>query len=317
MKKTTKKIVLITSFTSVILLMIHFINKLIFYINTFKEHLYTGHNEYYNWRFGKIYYTKKGSGPAILLVHDLNHTSSHYEWKEVADKLAKSYTVYTLDLIGCGNSDKPKITYTNYLFVQLLSDFMRDVIKEKTTVVSTRYSCSISIMACYINSTLFDRLILINPREIRSINKYPKRKHKVIKFFLEIPIIGTLLYNIKNSRCQIRKTFYKEYLYEKKPVNRYIKAYSEAAHTSGSSSKCLYTSIKCYYTNTNIVHALKAITNPIMILEGSDNPNVQEILDEYETINPSIESTLLFNIRELPQIEKPDQIVNLISSYLN
>ena len=64
---------------------------------------------------------KKGEGTPLLLVHDLNCASSNYEWKYVVDDLSKRHTVYAIDLLGCGHSDKPKMTYTNYLYVQLLT----------------------------------------------------------------------------------------------------------------------------------------------------------------------------------------------------
>ena len=78
----------------------------------------------YKWRLGNIHYTKCGSGKPILLVHDLSPASSSYEWKNLAGKLAESYTVYTIDLLGFGRSEKPNLTYTNYLYVQLLCEFI-------------------------------------------------------------------------------------------------------------------------------------------------------------------------------------------------
>lgn len=316
MKKSSKKFILVTGIISFSLVIINFINTFIFYINTFKNHLFSDDGKYYNWRLGRIFYTKKGSGPAILLVHDLDNTSSHYEWKDVSESLSKNHTVYTIDLIGCGNSDKPKMTYTNYLYVQLISDFIRDVIGESTSIVCSRNSCSISIMACYIDSSLFKKLILINPRDITTVNKYPSRKHRIIKFLLNLPILGTLLYNMKNSRYQLLKKFNNEYLSNSMSISRCIKAYSEAAHTSGSNSLFVYSSIKCHYTCTNVIHALQSIKNPILILEGSDCNDAMEILDQYESINPTIETTLLINIKELPQIENPHQVASLIESNL-
>ena len=316
MKKSSKKFILVAGIIALSLMIIHFINTFIFYISTFKNHLFSDYGNYYNWRLGRVFYTKKGSGPVILLVHDLNNTSSHYEWKDVSDSLSKNYTVYTIDLIGCGNSDKPKMTYTSYLYVQLISDFIRDVIGESTSIVCSRNSCSISIMACHIDSSLFKKLILINPRDITTVNKYPTRKHRIIKFLLTLPIIGTLLYNINNSRYQLLKKFNKAYLSNSMSVSRYIKAYSEAAHTSGSNSLFIYSSIKCHYTCTNISHALQSITNDIRILEGSECNDAMEILDQYESINPSIETTLLINNKELPQIENPHQVISFIESNL-
>lgn len=77
----------------------------------------------YRWRLGNIHYTKIGEGKPVLLVHDLSPASCSYEWHSVRRELAKNHTVYTIDLLGFGRSEKPNLTYTNYLYVQLLLRF--------------------------------------------------------------------------------------------------------------------------------------------------------------------------------------------------
>ena len=84
----------------------------------------------YKWRLGNIHYTKTGTGKPILLVHDLAPASSGFEWKNLVGKLSETYTVYTIDLLGFGRSEKPNLTYTNYLYVQLISDFYK--IRDRT-----------------------------------------------------------------------------------------------------------------------------------------------------------------------------------------
>ena len=91
----------------------------------------------YKWRLGNIYYTKCGSGKPLLLIHDLHFASSGYEWESIREQLSRSYTVYTLDLLGCGRSEKPNLTYTNYLFVQLICDFIKSEIGHRTNILST------------------------------------------------------------------------------------------------------------------------------------------------------------------------------------
>jgi len=88
----------------------------------------------YKWRLGNIYYTKCGSGKPLLLIHDLHFASSGYEWESIREQLSRSYTVYTLDLLGCGRSEKPNLTYTNYLFVQLICDFIKSEIGHRTKI---------------------------------------------------------------------------------------------------------------------------------------------------------------------------------------
>ena len=99
--------------------------------------------------------------------------------------------------------------------------------------------------------------------------------------------------------------------------SKYINAYSEAAHLGGSASKYVYTSIKCHYTNTNIIHALRDINNSIFIIGGSDVPNTKEIISEYQYYNPSIDSLIIENTKLFPQIEKPEECVGMIKLFLN
>src|SRR5438309_2284058 len=54
-----------------------------------------------NW----IRYRVSGGGPPVVLVH--GWLSSERIWEQIADRLAQRFTVYTLDLVGFGESDKP------------------------------------------------------------------------------------------------------------------------------------------------------------------------------------------------------------------
>ena len=58
---------------------IHLINKAI-HISATMDHLLKPASEtFYDWKFGKIFYTKQGQGTPLLLIHVLNTSSSEYE----------------------------------------------------------------------------------------------------------------------------------------------------------------------------------------------------------------------------------------------
>ncbi len=65
------------------------------------------------------------------MIHDMLPGASGYEWNQIEEQLSSDHTVYTLDLLGCGRSEKAGITYTNFVYVELISNFIKDVIKEK------------------------------------------------------------------------------------------------------------------------------------------------------------------------------------------
>lgn len=292
---------------------IYFINKLVQLKATVKERLYIGNSAYYNWKFGKIHYSVHGSGSPILLIHNLSCEGSSYEWKKIINTLSKNNKVYTIDLIGCGRSDKPNITYTNYLYVQLITDFIKNVIKHKTHIISTGYSCSASVMACYIEPQLIQKLTLVNPTSLQTLSRYPNKTDKLFKRILEIPILGTFVFNIHYSNIAIHNRFNKIYFSNKQLVSHHqIEAFSEASHLNGCSSKYLMASIYGKFVNIDISRALKAINNDIQVILGSDISDANLIKQTYLDLNQSIEVSLIPHTKMLPQMEQPEEFISAI-----
>lgn len=135
MKNKTKNFIILSALTTVT---IHFINRINYSLYTVKSYLKYPENKYHEWRFGKIRYITKGNGYPLLLLHDLTVGSSLHEFHKILDHLSINHKVYAIDLLGYGMSDKPCITYTNYLYVQLVIDFIKNVIGKKTDIVANR-----------------------------------------------------------------------------------------------------------------------------------------------------------------------------------
>lgn len=293
---------------------IHIVNHAIFTTATLKDLLKSSANNYYAWRFGKVYYKKKGHGSPLLLIHDLTVYSSAYEWNKVIDKLAENHTVYALDLLGCGRSEKPKITYTNFLYVQLISDFIKNVIREKTDIVASGFSGSFVLLACHNESELFGKLSLINPPSLSGLSKAPTKRNKLYKFILELPIFGTLIYNMKTCQSNIQLLLTDQYLYNPFLASaEIIDTYYEASHKGYGNARFLLSSIVGNYTNNNVTHALKDINNSIVIINGDAEAQREETKDSYLKCNPAIEYFNITKAKHLPQLENPDSLLEILN----
>lgn len=137
--KHSKKLVTLSVLTTMSGAAIYFLNKTLDTAAVRKNLLASAEKESFSWQFGDIFYTKKGTGTPMLLLHDLHCASSGREWQYIEDALAQDHTVYTLDLLGCGRSDKPAITYTNFLYVQLIVTFIKQVIGCPTDVIASGF----------------------------------------------------------------------------------------------------------------------------------------------------------------------------------
>lgn len=301
---------------------IHILNRVQYSITTAKKTLESSNENqeplFYEWRFGKIHYTKKGSGSPLLLVHNLTIGSSSYEFNQIFDELSKKHEVYMIDLLGYGLSDKPNMTYTNYLYVQLVIDFIKNIIGKKADILAAGDSAPIAVMACHNDPEVFNRLIFINPQSLFNLNQIPSKHTKLWKLFLELPIFGTFTYNLFSCRALIEKSFENEYFYDRNKIKeKDILAYIEAAHVPDYHSKFTFASYAGKYMNTNIIHSLKEINHSIFILGGAEKEDNDNILENYQYYNNAIETHLIPNTKQLPHLENPEEILNQIEIFFN
>lgn len=313
MKNSKKKLITISILTTLSGVAIYAVNRFISATSVMKNLLQTEESQYYHWQFGKVFYTKKGTGKPLLLIHDLQCSSSSYEWKNLIETLSKEYTVFAIDLLGCGRSDKPRITYTNFLYVQLITGFIKNIIGCPIDVIASGLSGSFVITACNTVPECFKKIMLINPEDLSKLNKIPNKKSKFVKCMLEVPLIGTLLYHTVTNRSNIELLFTEKLLYNPFHENHQdIDAFYEGAHRGKGDGKYLLSSLVGNYVNLNITHALKNVNNSIYILGGSAEEGIRETLALYTALNPSIETELISKAKHLPQLETPVEVLERI-----
>ena len=309
-----KKFSILAALTGTTLCTMHVVNKLFSYIATADNLLNKDTYQNYDWRFGKIAYKKTGSGSPVLLIHNFNVFSSSKEWKYIEAELAKTNTVYTIDLLGCGCSDHPVLTYTNYLYVQLITDFIKHIIDEKTDVIVSGDSSSFVLSACANDDTIINRIIMINPQNLVTLAKIPTKRTKIIKHLLYTPVIGTFIYNMEINKKTISRLFRETFFYNQNKVKeKDIMECFESSHKERSRSKYLYASQKSRYTNTNVLYCLNKLTNnSIFIIAGNNNPENVLAANQYQNYLPSIAVIGIDESKQVPHIEKADEFIDQV-----
>lgn len=308
-----KKLTACTIIAGTSLGIIHVVNRLVNHISTIDDLLFIKNEKYYDWRFGRIFYTKQGDGEPILLIHDMNVCSSAYEWNKIVDTLSLTNTVYTIDLLGCGRSQKPNLTYTNFLYVQLITDFINHIIGKKTDVIATGESGTFVLMACANDNTVINKVMLVNPGDFVNLAKIPTKRTKLLRHIISAPIIGTFLYNISINKRTIEADFRSYYYYDQNNIEeKSIMTYFEASQKLNTHSKYLYACIKSRYTNANVIHCLKDLTCSIFIIVGNSNPENVLKANQYQNQLPSIEIVGIDKTKHLPQMESPKEFIEQV-----
>ena len=104
-------------------------------------------------------YRKLGKGPALLLLHGIGDSSQ--TWVPLMRTLAKRYTVIAPDLLGHGESDKPRADYSVAAYANGMRDLLNVLGVERATVVGHSLGGGVAAQIAYQYPELVERLVLV------------------------------------------------------------------------------------------------------------------------------------------------------------
>jgi pimeloyl-ACP methyl ester carboxylesterase len=108
----------------------------------------------------RVSYRREGWGPAILLIHGI--TGSASTWDDVIPFLSDRYTVIAPDLLGHGDSAKPRGDYSLGAYASGIRDLMRAIGHDSATVVGHSLGGGVAMQLAYQFPEMAERLVLVS-----------------------------------------------------------------------------------------------------------------------------------------------------------
>jgi pimeloyl-ACP methyl ester carboxylesterase len=102
----------------------------------------------------------EGQGEALLLIHGM--AGSSHTWRAIMPQLSKKYRVIAPDLLGHGQSAKPRTDYSLGAFAVCLRDLLDELEVESATVVGHSLGGGIAMQFLYQHPDYCRRLVLIS-----------------------------------------------------------------------------------------------------------------------------------------------------------
>ncbi len=108
----------------------------------------------------RVAYRLAGSGPPIVLIHGI--TASSVVWETVAPRLARHHTVLAPDLLGHGQSAKPRGDYSMGAFASGIRDLVLSLELGPATVVGHSLGGGVAMQFSYQFPDRVQRLALVS-----------------------------------------------------------------------------------------------------------------------------------------------------------
>lgn len=108
----------------------------------------------------RVSFRRAGEGPALVLIHGI--TGSSQTWEEVMPRLADEYTVIAPDLLGHGQSAKPRGDYSLGAYASGIRDLLIALGAEEATVVGHSLGGGVAMQFAYQFPERIQRLVLVS-----------------------------------------------------------------------------------------------------------------------------------------------------------
>ncbi|MDQ2889086.1 MAG: alpha/beta fold hydrolase [Gemmatimonadota bacterium] len=270
----------------------------------------------WSWRGRRISFTKRGEGPALLLVHGIHAAAWSYEWRHNVDYLARDHTVYTIDLLGFGRSDRPPIRYTSRTYISLLSDFVAQVVGGSCILVANSLSAAYAIILGARDPHRFPALVLIQPTGLTRLNGAAGVGGDAGRMAIDTPVLGTAAFNALVSRRSLRHFLEEAYADNALVTPELLDASYDVSHQRGA--RHAPAAFIAGHLNIDVRRALRRLNQPALLFWGEEAQiaPVEEVRG-FRSLKRDLDVHILSPAGDLPQDERPDDFNVILSTWLN
>lgn len=269
----------------------------------------------FTWRGHRVAYTKLGAGAPMILVHGIHAAAWSHEWRRVAEGLARHHTVYALDLLGFGRSDRPALRYTAALYLSLVDDFARRVVGEPAALVATSLAGAWAIALGARDAERFPALVLVGPTGLTRLNTPSLGGGSVARGIVETPLLGQALWNALVSRPSLRRFLGSSYAGKSLVDDELLEACWQAAHQRGA--RHAPASFIGHLLDVDAREPFRRLTQPTFVMWGEQAAAapVDEIRP-FMAARPDLEYVILDPAGDLVHDERPTDFVRLVTEFL-
>ncbi|HLI08981.1 MAG TPA: alpha/beta fold hydrolase [Ktedonobacteraceae bacterium] len=241
-----------------------------------------GEARIYRWQRSHIFYKVLGpaAAPALVLLHAPGIGASSYEMRKIMEPLGAEFRVYAPDLPGFGLSDRLNRDYSAAMYIEMVQDFLRDVVEKPTTLVASGLSCNYAVAVAQRSPELCEGLVLISPTQLFSGSQQRPT-------LAQLPVLGTLLYPLTSIRPALRYTMKRQHAAGNDDVAREEIDYLYAAsHQFGAEHAPL--ALLAGKLDVDVARACADLAQPTLLLWGTEALNrLRAIGGQHELVTPA------------------------------
>ncbi|HTY29421.1 MAG TPA: alpha/beta fold hydrolase [Mycobacterium sp.] len=262
----------------------------------------------------RVAYLDEGRGEVILLLHGM--AGSSQTWRSIIRPLSRTYRVVAPDLLGHGNSAKPRSDYSLGAFAVSLRDLLDELGIAQATIVGHSLGGGVAMQFVYQHPDYCQRLILLNSGGLGPDVGWTLRLLSAPGAELIMPIIAPT--PVLSVGEKVRSWFAKMGIESPRGAEIW-NAYSSFAdaETRQAFLRTLRSVVDYRGQAVSALNRLHVTEMPTMAIWGDQDAIIP--VDHAYTVHktrPDVRLEVLAGVGHFPQVERPTEVADLIDDFI-
>ncbi|MFH7024326.1 MAG: alpha/beta fold hydrolase [Heteroscytonema crispum UTEX LB 1556] len=262
----------------------------------------------------------------LILLHGFGASIGH--WRHNLEVLGTQHTVYALDMLGFGASEKAPANYSIQLWVEQVYDFWKTFIRQPVVLIGNSTGSLISLAAAATHPHMVEGVVMMSLPD-------PTLEQEAIAPFLRpvvVPLIAAIkkivasplllkpLFNLVRQPNILRFWASTAYANPEAVTDELLEIFAGPPQDRGSTRAfiALFKAAGGANFSPSVKTVLPNLTIPMLLIWGQKDRWVPPVLaSQFAQYNPNLQLLNLENVGHCPHDECPEQVNEAILNWID
>ncbi len=258
----------------------------------------------------------------LILLHGFGASIGH--WRHNLEVLGEHHTVYALDMLGFGASEKAPANYTIQLWVEQVYDFWKVFIRQPVILIGNSNGSLISLAAAAAHPDMVQGLVMMSlpdpSLELEAIPPFLRPVVMGIKNLVASPLLLKPLFLLVRRPSIVRRWAGLAYANPEAITDELIEILADPAQDTGSTAafSALFKASIGTDFSPNVKKLLLTLQIPMLLIWGQKDRFVPPALAQrFAQYNDNLQLLSLENVGHCPHDERPEEVNKVILDWVD
>lgn len=258
----------------------------------------------------------------LILLHGFGGSIGH--WRNNLEVLSQHHTVYALDMLGWGASEKAPVNYSIHLWVEQVYDFWKAFIRQPVVLVGNSLGSLISLALAAAHPDMVEGVVMMSlpdpSLEREAIPAMLRPMVAAIKNLVASPLLLKPLFHFVRQPNIVRRWAGIAYANPQAITDELVDIFALPAQDRGSARA--FTALFKATIGENFSPSVKSLLPnlqiPMLLIWGQKDRFIPPVLaNQFAQYNDKLQLLSLEDVGHCPHDERPEQVNQVILDWVD